>query len=142
MIKGGEVLEQAYNIDTIVFDKTGTLTTGSMKVVDIYNYEVSGISWNQCQRILYAIESKSEHPVVKTLTDFLKDSGEDKSLQIEAFTAVPGKGIKAVVEGRNVLVGNIDFMKQYDIDTKAASLHYQMALKKGNSSVFKQWMEL
>jgi Cu+-exporting ATPase len=136
LIKGGEALEQACNIDTIVFDKTGTLTTGMMKVVEVYRYETNGLSFEECKRLLYALESKSEHPVARALTIFLEDCVKDKYDVTEAFIAVPGRGARVVVEGRSVLVGNIEFMILNGIDTKVASLHYEMALKKGMSVVF------
>lgn len=136
LIKGGEALEQACSINTIVFDKTGTLTTGIMEVADVYYYETSGLSFEECEQMLYALESKSEHPVAQALTNFLKDIVKDKDAMIEAFIAVPGRGVKAVVEGRSVLAGDIEFMMQYGIDTNIALQHYEMALKKGKSLVF------
>lgn len=136
LIKGGEALEQACNIDTVVFDKTGTLTTGVMKVTDVSYYEIAGLDRDDSDRLLYAVECKSEHPVAQALTDFLKDHVEDEGVRTESFQAVPGRGIGAVVDGRSVLIGNMEFMEQNGIDTDAASSQYEKGLKKGTSLVF------
>ncbi|SHL38986.1 Cu+-exporting ATPase [Anaerocolumna jejuensis DSM 15929] len=136
LIKGGEALEQVCSVDTVVFDKTGTLTTGVMKVTEVCLYEADGLSFEEGERLLYAVERRSEHPVAQALVKFLEDKGADKGPMTGTFTALPGRGIRAEIEGRSVLVGNMDFMAQNSVDIKEAAMHYEKGLEKGASLVF------
>jgi P-type Cu+ transporter len=102
LIKSGEALEIAGNIQTIVFDKTGTLTKGEPEVTNII-----GVSMDEKELLWLAAsaEKGSEHPLGQAIVR--KAEHEDVKLgpPLE-FEAVPGKGVKAKVEGRSVLVGN------------------------------------
>ncbi len=135
LIKGGENLERAYRIDTIVLDKTGTITTGEPEVTDILLgrgdgspvplLEKSGtgepsprptISW-QVLRFASAAERKSEHPLGAAVLSKGKEIlGEDDIPEPEQFEAVPGKGVRARVEGRTVLVGTRKLMGENHIE--------------------------
>jgi P-type Cu+ transporter len=136
LIKGGEALEQAYNINTIVFDKTGTLTTGEMQVTDVYWYEKSNLDRKDNERLFYTLESKSEHPVARAITEFLQENVMMEPLCTDTFTVVLGSGVEGIIKGRKVLIGNLALMEQNGIDTESALTHYESALEKGNSMVF------
>ncbi len=136
LIKGGEALEQAHGINAVVFDKTGTLTTGAMKVTTARRFSSSGLTEEKCDQLLYALESKSEHPVAQAVTDFLEDSVKDRNLKVENFLAVTGRGVRAVVEGQTVLAGNMDFIIEHGVETKPSDIFYESGLKKGESLIF------
>lgn len=136
LIKGGEALEQAYNIDTIVFDKTGTLTEGAMNVSDFWNYENENISIEEYQELIYILENKSEHPIAKAITDFLSDKVKNKDVSMNGFIATPGRGLSAIIDGRAVLVGNFKFMTENNVDTSPANLQYEVNKKQGRTTVF------
>ena len=96
LIRGGEALERARSVTTVVFDKTGTLTTG--------HPEVTAVVGDDVLRIAAAAELRSEHPIARAIVAKAHDEG----LVIEepsAFMAHAGRGVEATVDGRDVLVG-------------------------------------
>ena len=109
LMRGGEPLERAYRLTTVVFDKTGTLTRGTPQVTDLHAWE--GWSADQILALAAALEAKSEHPLAEAVTH----AAAVKHLilpQVEEFQALPGLGVEAKVEGREVLLGNLTFMAQ------------------------------
>jgi heavy metal translocating P-type ATPase len=103
LVKGGEVLEQAHAVDTVVLDKTGTLTEGRMTVVSVLPQDDRGadhIIW-----LAAAAENGSEHPVARAIVEEARRRGVAVTAP-EAFRTVPGGGVTAVVDGGSVAVGN------------------------------------
>jgi Cu+-exporting ATPase len=115
LIKGGEPLETACKINAIVFDKTGTLTKGKPEVTDLINY--SGKSEQEVLSVLYAIESKSEHPLAGAIVDYCKSriSSIDMQVAIQDFSAIPGHGVEAKINGNTYYVGNRRLMETKNI---------------------------
>lgn len=114
LIKGGEPLETACKIETIVFDKTGTLTKGQPEVTDIVNY--SDKSEQKILEILYALESKSEHPLAAAIVDYCKTRiSVVETKTAKDFIAIPGHGVEAKVGGKTFLVGNRRLMELKNI---------------------------
>ena len=115
LIKGGEPLETACKIETIVFDKTGTLTKGQPEVTDIVNY--SDKSEQEILAILYALESKSEHPLAAAIVDYCKSrvSTKDRQTATMDFKAVPGHGVEGKINGKTYFVGNRRLMELKNI---------------------------
>ncbi|MBF0192967.1 MAG: copper-translocating P-type ATPase [Magnetococcales bacterium] len=108
LIRGGESLEIAHKLDTVVFDKTGTLTKGKPVVTDW-----SGDDDNLA--ILISAEKNSEHPIAEAIVAH----GVEKKLslgKVESFIANSGKGITATVDGRRVLAGTRLLMDEAGID--------------------------
>ncbi|HCO03430.1 MAG TPA: heavy metal translocating P-type ATPase [Actinobacteria bacterium] len=104
LIRGGEVLERSRRIDTVVFDKTGTLTEGRMRLVDVAGDETA------LARAAGA-ETSSEHPIARAVVD----GAIDRKVTIpEAsdFRSVAGLGVRARVEGEEVLVGRRGFVEE------------------------------
>lgn len=113
LIKGGEALETAHKINTIVFDKTGTLTEGKPAVTDIV--PVAGyLSEQLILQIAASAEKGSEHPLGQAI---VKKAELDKlELQvIDSFEAIPGHGIKVTINGLDVLLGNRKLINQHNI---------------------------
>ncbi len=100
LIKGGEALEAAARIDTVVLDKTGTITTGKpvVKAVRTFN----GFSAEEVTRVAAAVERWSEHPVAHAIVEYAKGAELEAS---EGFRSIPGKGAEAMVGGRRVFIG-------------------------------------
>lgn len=113
LIRGGDVLEASAGIDTIVFDKTGTLTTGRPIVVNIFT-STSDFDANDCLSFAAAIEENSSHPIAKAITAeaTLKGSGMKRCLASESFNQVPGKGAQGTVDGKNVFIGNEEWVME------------------------------
>ena len=115
LIKSGEHLERTHEMDTIIFDKTGTITKGEPEVTDIISF--NEFEEDEILRIAASVEKASEHPLGQSIVKY----GEEKLLKVIAadnFTAVPGKGLKAEFEGKNVLIGNRKLMNDNSIDIK------------------------
>ena len=102
LIRSGEALERAHKINTVVFDKTGTLTKGKPEVTDII---AEGMSSREVLFYAASAEKNSEHP----LADAIIKKARDNKIEIrdpEFFSAVPGRGIRAGITGKTVLLGN------------------------------------
>lgn len=107
LIKGGDALERASKVNTVVLDKTGTLTKGKPAVTDIIN--VGSLDANQILQITASAEKGSEHPLGTAMVK----AAEEKNLifsQITHFQAIPGHGIEAIIDGRKIYLGNRQLM--------------------------------
>ena len=100
LIKGGEALETAARIDTVVFDKTGTLTNGKPRVTRVT--AANGFAEAEVVRLAAAVDRWSEHPVARAIVD--RAAGMVLPVASD-FRALPGRGAEAAVEGRRVFVG-------------------------------------
>ncbi len=112
LIKNAEALENLHRVDTVVLDKTGTVTNGTPKVTDVL--ALSGDE-KELLQIAFSIESLSEHPLAKAVCEYADVQGCIKS-ECEDFSAIPGRGIKAKLEGTVVLGGNMALMKEEGIE--------------------------
>lgn len=117
LIKGGEALEMTHQVDVVVFDKTGTITEGKPVLTDIKNY--SAADDQEILALSASAERGSEHPIARAIVEAATQQDLD-TMQPETFTAVPGRGIDAVVKGRRVLAGNIKLMQEAGIDISRA----------------------
>lgn len=115
LIKSAESLEIAHHIDTIVFDKTGTLTEGKPVVTNVIKSERTQI--NDLLRLAGSIEQGSEHPLGKAIVNYVVSQNIPLA-KIDEFQAIPGQGVKGVVERTKVILGNQKLMEQFSIDTK------------------------
>lgn len=115
LIKGGMYLEEAGALSVIAFDKTGTLTEGKPQVTDII--PIDGIPDKELLSIASAIESRSEHPLADAIVKSAKKHGAEISI-ISAFEAIPGKGAKAMVQGKTYQIGNSRLFTEQAIDLK------------------------
>ncbi|MFX0059311.1 MAG: heavy metal translocating P-type ATPase [Candidatus Heimdallarchaeota archaeon] len=117
LIKGGDSLEAINGINTIVFDKTGTLTVGKPKVsVTFSEKDLNGEGYDQKEILLYAgsAEMGSEHPIGQAIIE----EANQRELKLDApkeFDAIPGKGIRTIINGNEVLIGNEKIMMDNDI---------------------------
>jgi Cu+-exporting ATPase len=114
LIKGGEYLEKASKLDTIVFDKTGTLTVGEPSVTDIV--AIPPYSQETVLRYAASAELGSEHPLGEAIIRRARESGLELD-EPKMFKAVPGKGVEATCNGRRILLGNNQFMDENGIST-------------------------
>ncbi|MCG8400946.1 MAG: heavy metal translocating P-type ATPase, partial [Firmicutes bacterium] len=113
LIKGGEALETAHRVQTIVFDKTGTVTEGKPKVTDIVS--VKGIGEVELLQLSASAERGSEHPLGEAIVNSAKENNAEL-LKVESFEAIPGHGIEVEIQGRKVLLGNKKLMDDRNIE--------------------------
>ncbi|HUQ16214.1 MAG TPA: heavy metal translocating P-type ATPase [Candidatus Saccharimonadales bacterium] len=133
LIRGGEALEQARRIDTIVLDKTGTLTRGKPAVTGIL--ASGGMAEDELLRLVGAAEVGSEHPLGAAIVSLARERG--LSLPTAAdFSAVAGRGITATVEGRRVAIGNLAFMTQHRVALEALADRAQELARRGATPMY------
>lgn len=109
LVKSGEHLELAHKLTTIVLDKTGTITKGSPEVVYIENFK--NIDENELIEISAAVENTSEHPLGEAVVNYAKAKNIEFK-ETKDFNAIPGKGIKALYNGKKVAIGNRALIKE------------------------------
>ena len=115
LIRSGEALEMAHKLDIIVLDKTGTITKGKPEVTDLL--AVAGFDELDLLRLAASAEKGSEHP----LGEAIVSKAEREKLQLAAtsdFTAIPGRGIKAEIEGHQLLLGNAQLLSENQISVQ------------------------
>jgi Cu+-exporting ATPase len=112
LIKGGEALETAYKINTIVFDKTGTITEGRPTVTDIIT--IDGSDDDSLLSIIASAEKSSEHPLGQAIVIDARDRGLEL-LSVDSFDSLTGRGIEAKIGGRIVLTGNRKLMDECNV---------------------------
>ena len=103
LFKGGNYLDAITHVNTVVFDKTGTLTTGHFQV---FSMEADTVSSQRLLSILLTLEEKSTHPVAQAVTRYALQEGAGR-ISVTHLQEYPGYGLEGVIEGKNVLVGNI-----------------------------------
>ena len=116
LIRDRRGLEEARNLTTVVFDKTGTLTRGEFRVVDIATD--GSLSADEVLRIAAAVERDSEHAIAQGIVK----SAEEKNLGIpraDQFEAIPGHGVKAIVEGQEFYMGGPAMLKRLSLTPSA-----------------------
>ncbi|WP_010136792.1 heavy metal translocating P-type ATPase [Ochrovirga pacifica] len=109
LFKGASFLEAMTKINTLVMDKTGTVTKGVFKIKEIKTLDIDE---SEFMKYLMAMESQSTHPISKAILDY-KDSGIE--YQVSEVSEIAGKGLKAVINGKTVLVGNKALMESNNI---------------------------
>ncbi|MCX8128663.1 MAG: heavy metal translocating P-type ATPase [Clostridia bacterium] len=113
LIKGGEHLETAYKLNVVVLDKTGTITKGQPEVTDVLT--LRQMDGTEALKLAAITEKKSEHPLgVAIYEKGRRDFGNLKDP--EQFEAIPGRGVKSVIEGKVIYIGTRKLMKEKNID--------------------------
>ena len=113
LIKGGEALQRAGDVRTVVLDKTGTVTEGRPTVTDLIG--VGMLAENDLLRLVASVERSSEHPLAEAIVQHAAARGL-KLGEVEAFASETGRGATGVVDGTTLAVGNAALMADYAID--------------------------
>nr|WP_309446306.1 heavy metal translocating P-type ATPase [Peribacillus butanolivorans] len=117
LFKGGEHLETTHHIDTVILDKTGTVTNGTPVLTDVLIE--NGMGEQHFLSLIGAAEKQSEHPLAQSIVQGIQERKISLAL-VQEFEAIPGYGVKAVVDQKVLLVGTRKLMKQNNVDiTKA-----------------------
>lgn len=111
LFKGGEHLESTHKINTIILDKTGTVTKGKPELTDV---EVNNLDQELFLRLVGSAEKSSEHPLAEAIVAGIEEKGTQLPAA-EHFEAIPGYGIRASVEGHEVLVGTRKLMARHNV---------------------------
>jgi len=132
-IRNGESLETATHLTTLIFDKTGTITEGKPFVTDFSN--VSKLTDEKIITLVASAELHSEHFLGKALVDYAKQK-DYTLLTTEEFAATPGRGIKASLQGHQVVVGNLSWMEELGVQLKPFKNHHATLAEEGKTPVF------
>ncbi|MFA9503953.1 heavy metal translocating P-type ATPase [Natrinema sp. H-ect1] len=154
LFKGGDILERARDVDTVVFDKTGTLTTGEMTLTDVVALEGEAtaadggetaadggavvtrdsLDEDAVLRLAASAERNSEHPLAQAIVE----GAEERGLELadpEEFENVPGQGVRTTVEGREVLVGNRRLLEGAGVDPAPAADEMERLEREGKTAM-------
>lgn len=110
LFKGSDYLDQLRKMNILFMDKTGTLTKGSFEVQSVQTY--NGISENELITYAASLEQQSSHPIGKAILGYKKVL---ELYQVENQQEISGKGLKGTISGKNILVGNLDLLKEHQV---------------------------
>ena len=134
LVRDRRGLEEARHLTTVVFDKTGTLTRGEFRVIDIATD--GSVDANEALRLAAAVERDSEH----TIAQGIVKSAEEQQMavpKVEQFEAIPGHGVRAVVEGREFYMGGPAMLRRLNVTPTAAVREAaDRAASRGQASVY------
>ena len=133
LIKSGQALEAAYQLDTIVLDKTGTITVGKPSLTDLL--PLNAFNRSDLLRLIASAEQHSEHPLAQAILEAAEEEELD-ILPVSHFEAIVGRGLSAQVEGRQLLVGNESLMKDKNIDSSAFQEQLLELSQEGKTAMF------
>jgi len=133
LIKSGQALEAAYQLNTIVLDKTGTITIGKPSLTDLL--PLSDFNRSDLLQLIASAEQHSEHPLAQAILEAAEEEELDL-LPVSHFEAIVGRGLSAQVEGRQLLVGNESLMKEKSIDSSAFQEQLLELSQDGKTAMF------
>ena len=131
LIRNGEILEITHKVRAVIFDKTGTVTVGKPTVTDV-------VSDNKklLLETAAAVEALSNHPLAKAVTEYAAENGFNTALRPESAQNISGKGIKALLEGREILLGSAVFLHENGADTSEYDSKTKKLSSEGKSLIF------
>jgi Cu+-exporting ATPase len=135
LIKGGEYLERTHQLNAVVLDKTGTITRGEPSFTDLV--PAPGYKGREDELLETAgrAEKNSEHPLARAIVSHARERGASLD-DPQRFTAVPGHGVDADIDGRRVLLGTRKMMKDNGVDTSALAGEIEKLEEEGKTAMF------
>ncbi len=134
LIKNGEALEKGKKIDVVMFDKTGTLTEGKPRVTDIVTF-INTASDQTILALAASLESLSEHPLAQAIVACAK--GESVALkEVKNFISDSGRGVRGIIEGAAILVGNTRYIKEAGADAAKCETDRERLEKEAKTVIF------
>ena len=133
LIKSGEALETAHKIKTVVLDKTGTITKGKPVLTDLKVY--NNFDENEILQLAASAENNSEHPLAEAIVNGAKERNVEFK-QYDKFRAMPGYGIRATIDEKEIQIGNRKLMASRKISTEAAEKDYEILSNEGKTPMF------
>ena len=133
LIKSGEALETAHKIKTVVLDKTGTITKGKPVLTDLKVY--NNFNENEILQLAASAENNSEHPLAEAIVNGAKERNVEFK-QYDKFRAMPGYGIRATIDEKEIQIGNRKLMSSRKISTEDAEKDYEILSNEGKTPMF------
>ncbi len=137
LFRGGEALETAHKLNTIILDKTGTLTKGEPSVTDILGDKGQGASVVEKEILLFAAsaEKGSEHPLGEAIVRKARELNIETK-DAEKFNAIPGHGLEARIQGKDILLGNLKLMRDRSIKLNGLEKEAERLSDEGKTPMF------
>jgi Cu+-exporting ATPase len=132
IFRGGDSLETAHKVQVVVLDKTGTITKGKFELTDVV--AIAEHSSEELLRLAASAENVSEHPLGQALVGAARQLGI-KLLPVTSFTAIPGRGIEATVDGHRCLLGNLKLMLEKNQNLNGASGVVERLASEGKTAI-------
>lgn len=133
LIKSGEALEIMGKVNSITFDKTGTLTYGNLEVSDVIS-TLSEMNEDKLLSLTASAELRSEHPLGKAVVNYAKEKGIE-AIQPEKFSMIPGKGVIATLNGKEIICGNQALLQENGIETDQIASFLKKVREAGKASI-------
>lgn len=130
LFKGGEHLEMTHRITSVVLDKTGTVTNGTPVLTDVF----TELNEGDFLTLVGSAERKSEHPLAQAIVEGIKDKGIALK-EVSEFEAIPGFGIRAVVEEKELLVGTRKLLNSNNIEFSHIQTQMENLEKEGKTAM-------
>lgn len=131
LFKGGEHLETTHLVNTIILDKTGTVTKGKPELTDVM---AVGMEVDSFLRWVGAAEKNSEHPLAEAIVTGISEKGIQLPTADE-FEAIPGFGVRALVEGKEILAGTRKLMNKYNISFDQVTTYMELLEESGKTAM-------
>lgn len=132
LIRGGEILEKAEKLDTVVFDKTGTLTRGEPALTDVL--PLGGFGREDALRLAASLEVGSEHPLAEALLEGARVQGIALA-PLQGFDSIPGHGVRGEIDGQSVLLGNRRLMEREGVPLGDAAAELERLQADGKTAM-------
>lgn len=132
LFKGGEHLEHAQEIEIVVLDKTGTVTEGKPQLTDVITRD--DLAEAELLSLVAAAENASEHPLAQAIVQGIGAKGI-RFPEAEHFENIPGYGVKAKVNGKELLIGTRRLLEQHQVDSRMADQGMQQLEEKGKTAM-------
>ncbi|MBS4215689.1 MULTISPECIES: heavy metal translocating P-type ATPase [Neobacillus] len=132
LFKGGEHLEITHRITTVVLDKTGTVTNGTPVLTDFSH--TNSITEEEFLTLVGSAEKQSEHPLAQAIVQGIREKGLQLKEPAE-FEAIPGFGIKAAVDGKQLLIGTRKLMTNFNVEIDSALLQMEELERAGKTAM-------
>ncbi len=135
LVREGDALERLAAVTRVTFDKTGTLTYGTPEVTAVKSMDAS-ITEEELYALCAGAESRSEHPLGKAVVNSYRKTGE-KIPAVEDFRMIPGRGVQAVVEGKQIIAGNRKMLEEQNADIpEQMAVEAEQHLKQGCTVIY------
>jgi Cu+-exporting ATPase len=132
LIRSGDALQVTSKLDAVILDKTGTITWGRPVLTDVVP---ASLAEDEILRLAAAVEKASEHPLAAAVVAAAEERGL-RLPEVEGFEAIPGHGVRARVEGREILLGNLRLMEREGIDATALETDWERLADEGKTPMY------
>ncbi len=133
LVKDAKALEQLNMADVFVFDKTGTLTYGKPKVTEFIMF--NDFTMQEALEYALSLEEASSHPLSEAVCEYAREQGI-KPRNTEFFESIAGRGLRAVIDDKEILIGNIRLMEENDVKLMCGEDITNTLISEGNTLMY------